>query len=113
VSELTDLKGVVTKVRNLRFGSTSYLPIKIGNAEVRIDPEKVEKIHFIRRESSLEAEITGIDGQKEKAEVDGNLVLSGEVAIGEFSIQLDNITSLLFVTKVLERSEIGAGEKTE
>jgi AcrR family transcriptional regulator len=113
VSEVTDLKGVVTKVRNFRFGSTSYLPVKIGNAEVRIDPEKVERIQFVRRESSLEAQITRKDGQTEKVEIDGDLSLSGDVAIGEFSLQLKDMASLLFVTKELERSEIDAEEKAE
>jgi len=94
-SEVTDLKGVVTKVRNIRFGNMSYLPAKIGEAEVRINPEKVEKIKFLQHESLFLAEILGSDGQAERAVVDGKITLSGEVSIGQFSIELRNITSIL------------------
>jgi AcrR family transcriptional regulator len=94
--EVTDLKGVITMIRNIRFGTNSYLPVKIGEAEVRIDPNKVKRIRFQQQESTFSAEITGTEGKTERVEVDGTLILSGEVPLGGFAIDLKNVTSILF-----------------
>jgi len=96
---VSDLKGVVTRVRNIRFGAKDYLPVKVGEAEVRIDPNKVKKIDFRPEVHSLLAEITGKDGQTQRAEVDSTLTLSGEVPLGAFAIELKNVTGVVFNKK--------------
>jgi AcrR family transcriptional regulator len=94
--EVTDLKGVMTMARNIRFGNTSYLPVKIGEAEVRIDPNKVKRINFKQEGPSLWAEIMDTEGKTERGEVEGALTLLGEVSLGEFAIELRNVSSILF-----------------
>jgi AcrR family transcriptional regulator/putative component of toxin-antitoxin plasmid stabilization module len=111
--EVTDLNGLISKVEKIRFGNQNYLPAKMGEAEVRIDPGQVKEIRFFQRESSFVVELTSIDGETQMAEVDGNLSLSGEVAIGAFSIQLKNIASLVLKAKERQGSDVDAGERTD
>jgi len=96
---VSDLKGVVTRVRNIRFGTKDCLPVKVGEAEVRIDPNKVKKVEFRPKVHSLIAEITGKDGQTQEAEVDPALTMSGEVPLGAFAIELKNVTGIVFNKK--------------
>jgi AcrR family transcriptional regulator/predicted DNA-binding transcriptional regulator AlpA len=96
---VSDLKGVLTKVRDIRFGGRDFLLVRVGEAEVRIDPNKVEKIHFLQEAHALWAEVTGKDGQTQRAEVVGTLTLSGEVSLGAFAIELKNVASIVFSGK--------------
>jgi AcrR family transcriptional regulator/predicted DNA-binding transcriptional regulator AlpA len=104
--EVTDLKGVMTMVGNIRFGTSSYLPVKIGEAEVRINPNKLKRIGFQQQESTFWAEITGMEGKTERVEVDGTLTLSGEVPLGGFVIELKNVTSILFGNEKPQRPQV-------
>jgi AcrR family transcriptional regulator/predicted DNA-binding transcriptional regulator AlpA len=96
--EVTDLKGVTSRVKNIRFGNRNHLPAKIGEAEVRIDPNKLKRIRFQQQESTFWAEIVDMEGKTKRVEVDGTLTLAGEVPLGEFAIELKNVTSILFGT---------------
>lgn len=94
--EVTDLKGVISKVGKIRFGNQNYLPAKMGEAEVRIDPNRVQRLRFHQQDGSFIAEVMGKDGQNQSAEVDGTLVLYGEVPLGEFGIELKSLAGVLF-----------------
>jgi AcrR family transcriptional regulator/predicted DNA-binding transcriptional regulator AlpA len=107
--EVTDLKGVKTMIRNIRFGNTSYLPVKIGEGEVRIDPNKLKRIRFQQQGSTFWAEITDMEEKTERVDVDGTLTLSGEVPLGGFAIELRNVTSILFGAGEPQRSQVDDG----
>jgi AcrR family transcriptional regulator/predicted DNA-binding transcriptional regulator AlpA len=109
--EVTDLKGVMTMVGNIRFGTSNYLPIKIGEGEVRIDPNKLKRIKFQQQESTFWAELVDTEGKTERVEVDGTLTLSGKVPLGGFVIELKNVMSILFGTKEPQRSQIADSGK--
>ena len=109
--EVTDLKGLVTNVRKIRFANETFLPAKIGEAEVRIIPQKIRELRLACQGPSLYAEIRNNDGQTGRAEVDGSLILSGEVTIGEFRIELGNVSSILFDSKEPQSSKIATGER--
>jgi AcrR family transcriptional regulator len=94
--KVTDLKGLVTSVRSIRFANATFLPAKIGEAEVRIFPQKVKELGFLHQGPSLYVEIKDSNGQTGRAEVDGSMILSGEVAVGDFKIELNNVTSVFF-----------------
>jgi AcrR family transcriptional regulator len=104
--EVADIKGVKTKVKNIRFGDTSYLPAKIGEAEVRIDPNRLKRIRFQQQESTFWAEITDMEEKTERVDVDGTLTLLGEVPLGGFAIELINVTSILFDVGKPLRSQV-------
>jgi AcrR family transcriptional regulator len=108
--KVTDLSGMISKVGKIRFGDQNYLPAKMGEAEVRIDPGQVKEIRFFQREFSFEAEITSIDGETQIGEVDPNLSLSGQVAIGAFSIKVKNVASLHFKAEEPQESDMVAEE---
>jgi len=93
--EVTDLKGVMTRVKNILFRGKSYLTAKIGEAEVKIDPVKVDKIKFLHQDSLFWAEIKSKDGQMMKVEVDSAITLSGNVSLGKFYIELNNVDTIL------------------
>ncbi|MBI5591649.1 MAG: TetR family transcriptional regulator [Deltaproteobacteria bacterium] len=93
--EVTDLKGVTFSVQNIRFGGRSYLPAKLGEADVKINPNVVQNLRFCRKGNFFSAEVTGKDGQIQTAEVDGTLILSGEVSLGGFSIELKSVASVM------------------
>jgi hypothetical protein len=107
--EVTDLKGVMTMVRNIRFGNTSYLPIKIGEGEVRINPNNLKRIRFQQQGSTFWAKVTDMEEKTERVDVDGTLTLSGEVPLGEFAIELRNVTSILFGAGEPQRSQVDDG----
>jgi hypothetical protein len=111
--EVTDLKGVITKVGKIRFGNTNYLPVKSGDSELQVYPEKANRISFLQQESLFWAEITTRDGQTIKAEVDGTLTLSGEVPLGGFTIELKNITSIVIDATDSQKSHVDDGGKNE
>lgn len=94
--EVTDLKGLVTRVENIRFSNSAFLPAKFGEAEVQIVPQKVREVRFQQRDSVFWVEIDIRDGATERAEIDGSLTLLGEVPFGEFSIEIKNVASILF-----------------
>jgi len=93
-AQVTDLKGVTSKVRKIRFGNLDRLPVKIGEAEVSVDPKRLQSIRFYRKGLSLVAEMAGMDGEKQSGVVDGTLLLRGEVRLGEFAIHLKSVAQL-------------------
>jgi len=94
--EVTDVKGNKIRVLKMSFGKDGSLPGKIGEAEARIFAHKVKEINFKEEESSFRAEITTTDGQTERGKVGNAITLSGEVAWGEFAIELKNVESILY-----------------
>jgi hypothetical protein len=56
----------------------------------------VKELRFLHQGRSLYVEIKDSNGQTGRAEVDGSMILSGEVAVGDFKIELNNVTSVFF-----------------
>ena len=88
-----DSKDIKTTISRIRFGKHPYLPAKIGEAKVKILFAKVKEATFQQKGTSFGADITTIENQKIRAEVDPGMVLSGEVSLGDFSIELKNVDS--------------------
>lgn len=95
--KVTDLKGVTSMVEKIRFGNQDHLPAKMGDAEISINLKRLKSIRFHRRGSSFTAEITRKDKQKQSCAVDGTLLLSGEVHLGEFAIPLKSVSHVQFM----------------
>lgn len=94
---ITDRRGVTSKVEKIRFGNKDRLPVRIGEADLSIEPKKLRDLHFHGQGDTPDVEITNRDGQKQTVVVDGNLILAGETHFGEFSIQLNKISTIQFI----------------
>jgi AcrR family transcriptional regulator len=99
VGEVIDLTGECTRVTNIRFGNQKYLPVKIGKAEVRVDPSKLKQIRFHEQGESLIAEIIDHNDLMQTAEAGSTIVLSGRVHIGELVIELKKVASIVFTSR--------------
>jgi TetR/AcrR family transcriptional regulator len=94
--EVVDLKGVSTRVANIFFGDRKNLSVKIGEAEVRVEPNKLKSLRFQEQGQCLIAEITDHDDQIQTAEVEGTTVLTGQVHLGQFVIKLNKVANIVF-----------------
>ncbi len=94
--DVIDINGVKTRVRDICFGETGFIPARSGLAEVQIDPKKVAGIKIMKNGSSFQAELTSKDGKSYMVEVDGRVLLEGDTPVGRFSIQLNSIRSVSF-----------------
>ena len=94
--DVVDIKGVRTSIRNIRFENKSHLPVKVGEAQVKISPETVSSINFYYKNSSFLAEITTKEGEYVLTETNDSLTLSGEMSIGSFHLKLSDVDSVTF-----------------
>lgn len=95
-AEVLDTKGTRTELSRIRFRNKVYFPVKIGEAEVKILFSRVRKATLLRKKASCLAKITTIKGETIRAEVDGGMILSGEVPLGDFAIALKNVAGITF-----------------
>lgn len=79
---------------------------------MRIIPQKVKGLRSLYHGPSLCAEIEDNDGHTGRAKVDGSLILSGEVAVGDFRIELSNVSTVLFDAKEPQHPVLVTGERT-
>ena len=95
-AEVKDIKGIRTVLSGIRIGEQQFLPVKIGEANVKILFDKIRKAMLVQKKSSFGAKITTIDGQTIWSEVDKGMILYGRVPLGEFTIELRNVDSIAF-----------------
>ena len=95
--KVTDFKGVTSMVEKMLFGKQTYLPVRMGDAEVSINLKTVKSIRFHGKGASWIAEINGKDEQKQSCTVDSTLLLSGEVRLGAFAIPLKSVSHVQFM----------------
>ncbi len=94
--EITDSGGTTTRIRDIRFGGEYYLTAKLGKSEVRIDPTRVASIELTEK-GSLCAAILNMKDQKQlTVKIEGNMVCTGEMALGELTIPMKEISKIVF-----------------
>lgn len=96
IGRITDTNGVATRVSGIRFNGNSRLKVMLGQAKVKIDLGKIAGLDCLQGEARLTVEIKGWDGSAQIAEVDGATVVSGDIPIGEFAIELKDISFIAF-----------------
>ncbi len=94
--EVTDLNGITTLIKHICFGEQSVLPGKMGDAEIRINPEKMKRLRFEKSPTAFMAEVTTQDNETIRIETNGDLMVSGVTSYGTYNIQLSNINHILF-----------------
>lgn len=94
--ELTDQKGEVTQVADIRFDEKNSLAGRLGKAEIDLDLPKIVSFQ-IRHEGSLcKLELTMKDGQRLTLEVNPDIKVSGKAPFGKFLIDMQAISTLIF-----------------
>ena len=95
-SRITDRNGVCSEANNVRFDGGAKLRGILGQAEIEVDPARVTSIAVREANEAWVAEVTTRDGDKASLQVQPNLIVSGETALGMLRIALSNISLLAF-----------------
>ncbi|MEW6262384.1 MAG: TetR family transcriptional regulator [Thermodesulfobacteriota bacterium] len=95
---ITDVRGVRTFVRRIRFDGRDHLPIRMGEAEVRIQPELMASLGLPEDARAGGVFLTLRDGRQAAADVPADLILSGESDLGPFTIPLNKVRLVSFET---------------
>ena len=72
------------------------MPVKIGKAEIGVDPEKIKSIRFYKSDSLFLAKIFTKDGEVIEGVVNGSLSISGDAPLGRYSIKVGNVAEIVF-----------------
>lgn len=83
-------------LKKLAFNGDQTLPVKIGKASVNIFMNKIQNLTFSKQGSELFVQIKSINEQIDNALVQSDLVLSGVMPLGEFSIELKHVKQIVF-----------------
>ncbi|MFH1154456.1 MAG: TetR family transcriptional regulator [Pseudomonadota bacterium] len=94
--EITDIKGNKNIVSEIFFGKDRWLPVKMGEAHIKLFPHNIKRLTFEYKETSLCIKISTSNGQTEWGTLDGSMKLSGIFHFGEFNIDLGNVDSIRF-----------------
>ena len=90
---ITDRNGVCTDVNEVRFDGAIKLRAILGQAEIEVDPARVTSITV--REIN-EVWVTTRDGAKATVQVQPNLIVSGESALGMLRVAFGDVSMLAF-----------------
>lgn len=93
VKDANENETVLTK---LMFNGDQMLPVKIGKATVNLFMNKIQNLTFSKQGSELFVQIKSINEQIDNALVQSDLVLSGVMPFGEFSIELKHVKQIVF-----------------
>jgi AcrR family transcriptional regulator len=94
--ELTDTKGKVAQLQEIRFGETNNLIGQMGKAEIKLELSKIGSFKIKPKGAICQVEITLRDGQSETLEVKGDIKVSGKAPFGKFTIDLKSISTIIF-----------------
>lgn len=94
--ELTDQKGEVTRLQEIRFGETNNLIGRLGKAEVDLELSKIGSFKIKHDRVLCKLEITMKDGQSSTFEVNGDIKVSGKAPFGKFTIDMKAISTIIF-----------------
>jgi hypothetical protein len=94
--ELTDTKGKVAQLQEIRFGETNNLIGQMGKAEIKLELSKIGSFKIKPKGAICQVEITLQDGQSETLEVKGDIKVSGKAPFGKFTIDLKSISTIIF-----------------
>ena len=95
-ASITDQNGVSTEVNDVRFEGGINLRGILGQAEIEVDPARVSSIAVREANEVWFADVTTRDGGKASLQVQPNLIVSSETALGTLRIALGGISLLAF-----------------
>ncbi|MBI5443155.1 MAG: TetR family transcriptional regulator [Deltaproteobacteria bacterium] len=93
---LVDVDGTATELRNVLFDKEPHIRGSLGRAAIELDPARVDSIAVRESDSTCIAEVRLKDGGTADLQVRGEVVVSGETALGTVRIPLRDVSSLTF-----------------
>ncbi len=96
IAEVTDSSGVTTTLRRVNFNRRPYLDGRLGNAEIHLDPDKLDSIAFGVEAGPFLGSIQSKDGKVFRLVFDRGVELSGDTSFGEFKIPIGKLNSIHF-----------------
>ncbi len=93
---ITDRNGVCTEINDVRFDGGVKLRGILGQAEIEVDPARVTSIAIREVNEVWVADVTTRDGANASLQVQPNLIISGEAALGTLRIALGDISLMAF-----------------
>jgi len=94
--EVTDQKGVTTRLLGIQFDKTNDLIGRIGKADVHLELDKIDSFNILNSNVRCQMEVTMKDGQSVTLEVSGDIKLSGQAPFGKFTIPLNAVSTVTF-----------------
>jgi len=94
--KITDRNGVSSDVDELRFDGDAKLSGILGQAEIEVDPARVTSIAIRENGRVWLADVVTHDGVQASLQVQPNLIISGQTALGTLRIALSDISMLVF-----------------
>ncbi len=94
-AQIKDVNENETTLKKLAFNGDQTLPVKIGKASVNIFMNKIQNLTFSKQGAELFVKITSLNEQIDNAQVQSDLILSGVIPLGEFSIELKHVKQIL------------------
>ena len=88
--------GTKIKVKRIRFNKQNYLPAKISGANVKVDIQKTARLTIRQSDSGWNVIVKLKDDQEISVDIDPDIILTGEVIVGSYEIQLNKIAKIFF-----------------
>jgi AcrR family transcriptional regulator len=91
---VTDSKGLTVGLKDIRFGQNTYFPGMLGEGEVKVPIEYLERIRLQKIGGITSARVTVRDGEQIVLSVDETLAVSGSTNYGEYNVPLAKIGAI-------------------
>ena len=95
-AKITDRNGVSSNVDELRFDGGEKLRGILGQAAIELAPDRVNSIAIRESGGVWLAEVVTCDGAKASLQIQPNVIISGQSALGTLRIALSDISTLVF-----------------
>jgi AcrR family transcriptional regulator len=95
-ARITDRNGVCSDVSELQFDGSATLRGILGQAEIEVEPARVNSITIREANEGWFADVTTRDGVQASLQVQPNLIISGETPLGTLRIALSDTSTVDF-----------------
>jgi AcrR family transcriptional regulator len=96
LAEVTDSSGVTTRLRGIHFNDRPHVAGWLGDAEIQLDPGKLEFITFVGDDGRFLGTIQTKDGKVSRLVFDREIEVSGDTSFGKFRIPIGKLNCIHF-----------------
>jgi AcrR family transcriptional regulator len=93
--EVIDIKGVKTTLTELRIDGKAELTARIGEAEVKVELEKICSLRRLDQETACTFEVTSRSGEQNALDIEDDAMLTGRSHLGSFAIPWKSVFEVL------------------
>jgi len=95
-ASITDRHGLCSDVSELQFDGSATLRGILGQAEIEVEPARVNSIIIREANEGWFADVTTRDGVQASLQVQPNLIISGKTPLGTLRIALSDTSAVAF-----------------